>query len=133
MPYLSKATRQKFGLVKPLSSMDYEICLDCPWWFSIQHQRGCGRGDLLVNNESYNAKGTKKETSTAEKAAQSMTLIPDMIMASFESSFEKAMCSVRVRVDECIQGLESGSSNMGKEQVVKQMWSNILRFIKQYV
>jgi len=86
----------------------------------VQGQISVAR-DLLVNNESYNAKGAEEETSTAEKAAQSMTLIPDMIMASFESSFAKAMSTVRIRVDDVIQGLEG--SNMDKEQVVKQMWS----------
>jgi len=59
--------------------------------------------------------------STAERAAQSMTMIPDMIMASFENSFAKAMTIVRVRVDDVIQELEG--CDMAKDQVVAQMWA----------
>jgi hypothetical protein len=42
-------------------------------------------------------------------------------MASFESSFARAMSSVRSRVDDVIQGFESGE--MEQDAVVQQMWA----------
>lgn len=57
----------------------------------------------------------------AERAARSIAMVPDMIMASFESSFAKAMSTVRIRVDDMIQDLEG--SNMANEKVVEQMWA----------
>jgi len=81
--------------------------------------------ELLENRDAANqisGQTPSQEPFTAEyKAAQSITMIPDMIMASFESSFAKAMTTVRIRVDDVIQGLEGNS--MAKEQVVKQMWA----------
>jgi hypothetical protein len=73
-----------------------------------------------VVNEDFTTDSTDR-AAQAEKAAQSITMIPDMIMASFENSFAKAMSTVRIRVDDVIQGLEC--SDMAKEQMVKQMWA----------
>lgn len=77
--------------------------------------------DLLVNSEQMQV-SSDGHSATAEKAAQSITMIPEMIMATFENSFAKAMTTVRIRVDDVIQGLES-SDDVEKEQVVKQMWA----------
>lgn len=86
--------------------------------------------ELLANRDAAIMNGDAEEQGEAEmnaqKAAESITMIPDMIMASFESSFAKAMTTVRTRVDTVIQGLEhhgSEGGRMQKEQVVKQMWT----------
>lgn len=79
--------------------------------------------DWLVNNEWNQpwVADADEQRMSAEKAQESLTTIPDMIMASFENSFAKAMSTVRIRVDDVIHGLEG--SGMAKEQMVKQMWA----------
>lgn len=94
------------------------------WLDDIRGEISVAR-DLLVNRdqaeEQVAGEMTAERESRREAAAQSMTMIPDMIMASFENSFAKAMSTVRIRVDDVIQGLEG--NEMAKEQVVKQMWA----------
>jgi len=75
----------------------------------------------LIQDAVNDSTMTDAQAVTAEQAAESITMIPDMIMASFENNFAKAMSTVRIRVDDVIQGLEA--SDMTKEQMVKQMWA----------
>lgn len=79
------------------------------------------QGEVSVACELFQHCADEQRSTAAEQAAQSITMIPDMIMASFENSFAKAMSTVRIHVDDVIQGLEG--SEMAQEQVVKQMWA----------
>jgi len=77
--------------------------------------------DLLVNSHANHGK-LDEPSSNAERAAQSITMIPDMIMASFEAKFAAAMSTVRIRVDDVIQEIQGIEGiHLAKEQVVQNM------------
>jgi len=64
---------------------------------------------------------TVEDPETSAKLATQVEEIPEMVMASFETSFANAMNHVRVRVKDAVQMLEN--CNKQQEEVVQHLWS----------